>query len=322
MLDEKDWNKINNILLELYSVRGAAALSGKILGGVGAVVPFSRGFFVIFDSDGKPCFDASSFLGFGKDSAEEILGCFNFSGFLAGKDSFDEAKSVFGEFQEFSGNLKNFRPPFFLDFMDSDSSCSFFPDSDSCVSLKTCPHGFCGLKPASGNFSVQEKIRGAVLSGKKSSSLSSADENNENDGKSGKTRFCAAVPVFAGENLAGFLFLCRAEDFQGFSEKEKYILDIFRKHISNMARNAIESTNPEFPASRCFENAVSDFSLSHREAEILRLIADGKSNAEICDGLCVSISTVKKHVYNIFNKAGVNSRTQLLNQIYRMRKGS
>ena len=314
MLDEKDWNKINNILLELYSVRGAAALSRDILGGVGAAVPFSRGFFVIFASDGKPCFDDSAFIGFENNSAAEILGCFNFSGFPAGKNSFDKAKSVFGEFPESSGNLKDFRPPFFLDFTDSDFSC---PDSG--VSLKTCPHGFCGFKSGSEIFSVQEKIRGAVLSGKKSSFLSLAGENDE---KSEKIRFCAAVPVFAGENPAGFLFLCRTEVFQGFAEKEKYVLDIFRKHISNMARNAIESERSEFPASRCFENAVSDFALSHREAEILRLIADGKSNAEICDGLCVSISTVKKHVYNIFNKAGVNSRTQLLNQIYRMRKGS
>lgn len=317
MLDEKDWSKINNILLEMYSVRGSAALSRKILGGVGAAVPFSRGFFVIFDSEGKPCFDGSAFLGFDKDSAAEILECFDFSEFPAGKNSLDEVGAEISGTMKFpkpSESLKDLRPSFFLDFLNSDSSC---PDAD--VSLSLCSCGLCGFK--TGFSSAFEKIRGVILSGKKSSSLSSLDENNENGEKSGKMRFCAVVPVFSGENPAGFLFLCRPEKFQDFSGKEKYILDIFRKHISNMARNAIESEQPEFPVSQCFENAVSDFALSHREAEILRLIADGKSNAEICDGLCVSISTVKKHVYNIFNKAGVNSRTQLLNQIYRMRKG-
>lgn len=313
MLDEKDWNKINNILLELYSVRGAAALSRAILCGVGGAVPFSRGFFALFDSDGKPCLDSSAFSGFCKDSAAAVLEGFRFSGFQAGKNSFFEAESSERNFLKYSGNLKDLIQPFFLDFSDSDfgSSC---PDSG--VSLNSS-YGFCGFKSDSEFASFQERIRGAVLCGKKSSSFSS-DENEKN----GKTRFCAAVPVFSGEKLAGFLFLCRAENLPDFSAKEKYILEIFRKHISNMARSAIESTNPEFPVARCFENAVSDFALSHREAEILRLIADGKSNAEICDGLCVSISTVKKHVYNIFNKAGVNSRTQLLNQIYRMRKGS
>lgn len=302
MLDEKDWNKINNILLELYSVRGAVALSRAVLCGVGGAVPFSRGFFAIFDSDGKPCFDASAFIGFDKDSAAEILESLHFSGFKAGKNSFCGVESL-GDLKS-SEFLKDLSSPFFFDFSDS----TVFLNS-SC--------GFCGFNSGSDFFSIKEKIRGAVLCGKKSLSFSS-DENEKN----GKTRFCAAVPVFSGKNKAGFLFLCRAENLSDFSEKEKYILEIFRKHISNMARNAIESTNPEFPAARCFENAVSDFALSNREAEILRLIADGKSNAEICDGLCVSISTVKKHVYNIFNKAGVNSRTQLLNQIYRMRKGS
>ena len=310
MLDEKDWNKINNILLELYSVRGAAALSRAILCGVGGAVPFSRGFFALFDSDGKPCLDSSAFSGFEKDSAAAVLECFRFSGFQAGKNSFYETESSERNFLKISGNLKDLTQPFFLDFSDSDFSC---PDSGDFLKSS---FGFCGFKSDSGFSSFQERIRGAVLCGKKSLTF------DDNDGKNGKTRFCAAVPVFSGEKLEGFLFLCRAENLSEFSAKEKYILEIFRKHISNMARSAIESTNPEFPVARCFENAVSDFALSHREAEILRLIADGKSNAEICDGLCVSISTVKKHVYNIFNKAGVNSRTQLLNQIYRMRKGS
>ena len=69
-----------------------------------------------------------------------------------------------------------------------------------------------------------------------------------------------------------------------------------------------------------FLKAVSAFSLSEREADVLRLIADGRSNGDISEQIHVSISTVKKHVYNIFNKAGVNSRTQLLNMVYGIRK--
>ncbi|MBQ0051815.1 MAG: helix-turn-helix transcriptional regulator [Treponema sp.] len=66
----------------------------------------------------------------------------------------------------------------------------------------------------------------------------------------------------------------------------------------------------------CFNRAVERFDFSDRESEILKLISDGCSNSEISDRLHVSISTVKKHVYNIFNKGGVNSRTQLLNLVY------
>jgi LuxR family maltose regulon positive regulatory protein len=53
-------------------------------------------------------------------------------------------------------------------------------------------------------------------------------------------------------------------------------------------------------------------SLSEREIEILRLIADGHSNQAIADRLIVAISTVKKHINNIYGKLDVQSRTQAL----------
>lgn len=58
------------------------------------------------------------------------------------------------------------------------------------------------------------------------------------------------------------------------------------------------------------------FNLSTRECEVLKQLLEGRTNLEISEILSVSISTVKKHVYNIFNKAGVNNRTQLLNFVY------
>jgi LuxR family maltose regulon positive regulatory protein len=50
--------------------------------------------------------------------------------------------------------------------------------------------------------------------------------------------------------------------------------------------------------------------LSDRELEVLRLIADGHSNQAIADRLVVAVSTVKKHVNNIYGKLDVQSRTQ------------
>lgn len=50
--------------------------------------------------------------------------------------------------------------------------------------------------------------------------------------------------------------------------------------------------------------------LSQREIEVLRLMAEGRSNQEIAGHLIIAISTVKSHVNNIFSKLGVASRTQ------------
>ncbi|WP_353948176.1 response regulator transcription factor [Sporolactobacillus sp. Y61] len=55
--------------------------------------------------------------------------------------------------------------------------------------------------------------------------------------------------------------------------------------------------------------ALSD-QLTEREREVLRLIADGRSNAEIAKVLFIGIKTVKTHVSSILGKLNVSDRTQ------------
>ena len=51
--------------------------------------------------------------------------------------------------------------------------------------------------------------------------------------------------------------------------------------------------------------------LTHREREIIRLVAEGLSNKEIARQLNVSPGTVKVHLYNIFHKLEISNRTVL-----------
>lgn len=57
--------------------------------------------------------------------------------------------------------------------------------------------------------------------------------------------------------------------------------------------------------------------LTRREAEVLRLIAAGRSNAEIARELYISTATVKTHINNLFTKAGVRDRAQAVTYAYR-----
>jgi DNA-binding NarL/FixJ family response regulator len=50
--------------------------------------------------------------------------------------------------------------------------------------------------------------------------------------------------------------------------------------------------------------------LTQRELEVLRLVAEGKTNHDIAQALFVSVGTVKVHVERIIDKLGVSDRTQ------------
>ena len=54
--------------------------------------------------------------------------------------------------------------------------------------------------------------------------------------------------------------------------------------------------------------------LTPREEQIVRMIAGGLPNIEICTALGLSPHTVKNHLFNIYNKLGISNRAEL--QLY------
>lgn len=57
--------------------------------------------------------------------------------------------------------------------------------------------------------------------------------------------------------------------------------------------------------------------LSEREIEVLKLVAEGKSNSQISKELYVTVNTVRFHLANIYQKLGVTNRTEAANYYLR-----
>ena len=61
-------------------------------------------------------------------------------------------------------------------------------------------------------------------------------------------------------------------------------------------------------------------SLSDREREVIDLLASGYRNKEIAEKLFISLSTVKSHIYKIYEKLHVSSRVEALNKINKIKR--
>lgn len=92
-------------------------------------------------------------------------------------------------------------------------------------------------------------------------------------------------------------------------EKIDAALDIYRAHgagqpLIDRVRASRERIAGGEGAPRVYPNG-----LTAREAEVLRLIANGRSNREIAVELVLSVRTVGRHVTNIYTKIGAHNRS-------------
>ncbi|HTR31294.1 MAG TPA: response regulator transcription factor [Puia sp.] len=82
----------------------------------------------------------------------------------------------------------------------------------------------------------------------------------------------------------------------------------------SIARRVIQSFQTAPPSVR------EDYQLTTREHEILYSLVDGLSYKKIADKHCVSISTIRTHICNIYNKLHVNSKAEAVARILSPRK--
>jgi DNA-binding CsgD family transcriptional regulator/predicted negative regulator of RcsB-dependent stress response len=78
--------------------------------------------------------------------------------------------------------------------------------------------------------------------------------------------------------------------------------------VRALARRARLRIDEDAPAAQTDVAGIDAFGLTQREREVLRLVADGRSNSQIAEALFISRKTASVHVSNILGKLGVASR--------------
>ena len=215
MLTENEWNTINNMLLELYTIDELDVFTSKMMKMIRMLIPYTKGWFIILDDDRKIRKEQSYFIGFDTDVKDKYTDVFY---------SEDYIKS---------------------------------------------------LKP--------EDII-----------------------------FGCGIILIKNSRIIGMFNLFRNEKSGDFNEKELYVLNLLKNHIANMLHNVMRLDRASITVNKSLNNFAKTYGLTSRESEILSLINKGLSNQEISDKVVISVSTVKKHIYNIYNKTGVSSRGQLI----------
>lgn len=127
---------------------------------------------------------------------------------------------------------------------------------------------------------------------------------------------CTAT-LASHEHPLGSITLFREHVSGDFSDLELAVL----LHIAQHASVALDNLYPQgikldtTRDSDPLDHLIATHDIQPREAEILRLMLDGKTNRQMAEELFISESTVKKHVNAIYRKLGVKNRLGLMTTV-------
>jgi DNA-binding CsgD family transcriptional regulator len=104
--------------------------------------------------------------------------------------------------------------------------------------------------------------------------------------------------------IRGLAFDAADRDFR---ERDKDVLEILGRHLGRVLGRG----DPRLP------QLSTTLGITARQAEILALVARGRTNRQIASILSVSPNTIRKHLENAFERMNVHTRAEAIAAIYR-----
>ncbi len=114
----------------------------------------------------------------------------------------------------------------------------------------------------------------------------------------------------------GMIGLYRKKEDGDFTEKEMFFLELLKAHIELKLYRLVTryrgfKVDPTAPGFSVPKALLNDYSLTRKEEEIINMMLNGADDPVIMEELCITKSTLEKHIHNIYKKTGVRNRIGL-----------
>jgi NarL family two-component system response regulator LiaR len=118
--------------------------------------------------------------------------------------------------------------------------------------------------------------------------------------------------AFSSATDATLAFMSGADSFVSKYHTEASVVEAMR--LTLRGQKLWRANSDVHASAESIERRVSKSSLTAREKEVLGLMLQRYSNAEIASQLFISLPTVKTHVSRVLQKLGLDSRTELFKE--------
>lgn len=136
----------------------------------------------------------------------------------------------------------------------------------------------------------------------------------------GGVRYMLDLGLSARAGWQRTLLFCKASEEKDFSERDRDVLELLRPHLQAREARAELYRRMSSDLGAEAEASDDDAALTLREREIVYLVGQGKTNAEIAAQLWITRGTVKKHLENVYGKLGISGRAAAAGRLRTMRE--
>ena len=119
------------------------------------------------------------------------------------------------------------------------------------------------------------------------------------------------VSIVFQRKYYGVVTLFRTKDEPPFCDDDVSLLKVLVRHLNYVYSKAFARSQEQSRNPIDLKKIPDDVHLTPRETQILSLVFQTKSNAQICEDLHITDHTLQKHFQNIYRKLNISSRFEL-----------